>query len=66
MKLLEDLKLTGRMLGCHQVTAEVLGPEAVRFSSQCVFFLGGKNTVFIHGNFTGWWFQIFSDRKSVV
>eukprot|EP00434_Breviolum_minutum_P005395 symbB.v1.2.004757.t2/scaffold242.1/size254583/4 len=27
VKLLEDLKLTGRMLGCHQVTAEVLGPE---------------------------------------
>ena len=47
MKLLEDLKLTGRMLGCHQVTAEVLGPEAVRFSSQCVFFFfGGGKTRF--------------------
>ena len=45
MKLLEDLKLTGRMLGCHQVTAEVLGPEAVRFfRAMCFFFVG-------HGEF---------------
>ena len=43
MKLLEDLKLTGRMLGCHQVTAEVLGPEVgchALFSSILSFFWG--------------------------
>ena len=27
VKLLEDMKLTGRLLGCHRPTAEVLSPE---------------------------------------
>ena len=66
VKLLEDLKLTGRMLGCHQVTAEVLGPEAVRFSSHVVVFWEKTRDVFIHGEFhwlVVWKYFLFSSRN---